>query len=244
MERYISHHKILHFVPVRGNITATGMVQEVGYRANVMAIARKLKLKGYIENVPDGSVKIICEGEKEVIEKFVKMIQDKNQFAEVEEVDVQFKDATNEFTCFQVKVSDYGSELFQGFATAGRLLGSIKNELGGKIDTMNKDLGVKIDSMHLDMNERFDKLEKNYGVIAEIAVGILEEQKHLRKDSMDEFKLLVREAENSRKESAKQASKIMKEQVALRKDFQKTMVGYTRTVNNFIKVTGRKRNKV
>ncbi len=41
----------------------SGNVQRVGYRAKVISIATTLDIKGFIQNTPDGRVKIIARGE-------------------------------------------------------------------------------------------------------------------------------------------------------------------------------------
>lgn len=43
----------------------SGKVQRVGYRARVIQIANGMGLRGIIENLNDGRVKIIAEGGKE-----------------------------------------------------------------------------------------------------------------------------------------------------------------------------------
>jgi len=46
---------------IKAEITAKGTVQKVGYRDYVQEKARKLSVKGYVENLRDGSVRIVCE---------------------------------------------------------------------------------------------------------------------------------------------------------------------------------------
>ncbi len=48
----------------------SGNVQEVGYRHRVIEMARAFGLKGMIENLKDGRVKIIAEGENEQLKRF------------------------------------------------------------------------------------------------------------------------------------------------------------------------------
>ncbi len=57
---------------IRATITITGDVQDAGYRVGVRDTARKLGLVGFAENMPDGTVNVVCEGEKEDIEKHIK----------------------------------------------------------------------------------------------------------------------------------------------------------------------------
>ena len=56
---------------IRERIVVDGRVQRVGYRDLVQGIAWKLGVKGYVENLKDGRVQIVCEAEEEVLESFM-----------------------------------------------------------------------------------------------------------------------------------------------------------------------------
>ena len=105
---------------IRATITITGDVQEAGYRVIVRDTARKLGLVGFAENMPDGSVKVVCEGEKKVVEGFVQTIKIKTETITVENIKTDYSDANGEFDGkgFIVKVTDLGDEMFQGYATS------------------------------------------------------------------------------------------------------------------------------
>jgi Acylphosphatases len=68
----------------RAEIIVEGLVQGVGYRAFAKRVADKLGLKGYAENLPDGTVKIIVEGEKDQIEDFIEECRRGPPLSEVE----------------------------------------------------------------------------------------------------------------------------------------------------------------
>ena len=105
---------------IRATITITGDVQEAGYRVIVRDTARKLGLVGFAENMPDGTVKVVCEGEKKVVEGFVQTIKIKIETITVENIKTDYSDANGEFDGkgFIVKVTDLGDEMFQGYATS------------------------------------------------------------------------------------------------------------------------------
>ncbi|MEM4066382.1 MAG: acylphosphatase [Candidatus Micrarchaeaceae archaeon] len=63
----------------RGNLTKVyaivhGHVQGVGYRSFVRGIAYMYGIKGFVENSPDGSVRVLAIGDAEAIDKFLKAI--------------------------------------------------------------------------------------------------------------------------------------------------------------------------
>ena len=53
------------------NITITGKVQGVFYRASAKEKAQKLGIKGFVKNQPDGSVYLEAEGELSSLEQLV-----------------------------------------------------------------------------------------------------------------------------------------------------------------------------
>ncbi len=136
---------------IRGHLRVLGDVQEVGYRATVMKIAQKMGLKGYVQNVPDGTVEIICEGQKETIEQFADEIKIANEIMAVERVEVEYSEATGEFDGFTVKIPDMAYELFQGFATAGKYF----HNLGKKVDAV----GEKVDRVADKVDNVADKVD-------------------------------------------------------------------------------------
>lgn len=84
----------------RAKITVSGLVQGVGYRAFAKSAAEKLGLKGFAENMPDGTVKIVVEGERSDIEKFIEECRRGPPFAEVEDVKVEWESYKGEFVNF------------------------------------------------------------------------------------------------------------------------------------------------
>jgi acylphosphatase len=53
----------------RANIFVSGNVQMANFRGFVKTLADSLEIKGYADNLPDGRVQIVCEGEEESILK-------------------------------------------------------------------------------------------------------------------------------------------------------------------------------
>ncbi len=59
----------------RYNIVVKGRVQDVGFRDYVIALANIAKIRGYIFNDIDGSVRMVLEGAKEIVHNFLNEIK-------------------------------------------------------------------------------------------------------------------------------------------------------------------------
>lgn len=58
----------------RYNVSITGRVQDVRFRSLIEGVANIHGLRGYVFNDLDGSVKVVCEGGKTAVEKFLQEI--------------------------------------------------------------------------------------------------------------------------------------------------------------------------
>lgn len=65
------------------------MVQGVGFRYATVRIARRLGLKGFVRNLPDGSVEAVVEGDEAAIQEFQGWIQHGPSLAQVDRVNCQ-----------------------------------------------------------------------------------------------------------------------------------------------------------
>ncbi|MGQ9552399.1 MAG: acylphosphatase, partial [Candidatus Bathycorpusculaceae bacterium] len=104
---------------IRARIIAEGDVQKVGFRDLVQKVARRLGVKGYVENLRDGNVQILCEAEESILEGFIQGINVKEDFINVESVRVVEKcEATGEFEFFEIKHGELADELEERLGTA------------------------------------------------------------------------------------------------------------------------------
>ena len=67
------HSNNLHCIKA----VVSGMVQGVGFRQTVLQIAQHLKLVGRVKNLPNGTVELSAEGDKEKVDSFLKLVQDR-----------------------------------------------------------------------------------------------------------------------------------------------------------------------
>lgn len=68
----------------RAEIIIHGRVQKAGYRDFIDEIAFNLNLNGYVKNLSDGTVEVICEGKEDDIKEFLGKINIKQYPIRVE----------------------------------------------------------------------------------------------------------------------------------------------------------------
>ena len=78
----------------------SGKVQMAGYRSRVVIIAKAFDLRGYVRNLPDGRVKIVAEGSKADLERFLAAIRIENTLIKVEDIKAEFFDAEGAYEDF------------------------------------------------------------------------------------------------------------------------------------------------
>ncbi|MEX0775364.1 MAG: acylphosphatase [Phycisphaeraceae bacterium] len=81
---------------IRQTIHFTGSVQGVGFRFSTRSIARAHKVAGYVQNLPDGRVRLVAEGEPADVYAFVRDVA-RNMATHIQEQDVTTTSATGEF---------------------------------------------------------------------------------------------------------------------------------------------------
>ena len=89
----------------RAHLVIKGLVQGVFYRASTQETAVTLGLKGWVRNLPDGSVEAIFEGPTEKVKEAVQWCYKGPPGARVTEIDENWSDYTGEFRNFGVKYS-------------------------------------------------------------------------------------------------------------------------------------------
>ena len=80
-----------------------GKVQGVGYRFFATRVARRLGLKGNIQNNRDGTVDAVVEGEKDAIDDWIEELKEGPRYAEVTKIDQETKDFSGRLSDFDVK---------------------------------------------------------------------------------------------------------------------------------------------
>jgi len=76
---------------VRAHVYISGKVQGVGYRLSTQSEAVKLGIKGWVRNVPNGSVEAIFEGGPTAIEQMIQWCHQGPPAAVVRDVQVEYE---------------------------------------------------------------------------------------------------------------------------------------------------------
>ena len=84
-------------------LVAHGIVQGVGFRYFVERTALSLGLAGYVRNLPSGAVEIRAVGDRRTLEELVEKVREGPRAGRVEEVEVSWDEAREEFHGFHVR---------------------------------------------------------------------------------------------------------------------------------------------
>ena len=82
---------------------AHGLVQGVGFRYYVLSRARLLNLGGYVRNLPDGSVEVVAEGERALLEQLLEAVERGPIGATVAYVEREWLPYRGQFHRFEVR---------------------------------------------------------------------------------------------------------------------------------------------
>ncbi|NPA39374.1 MAG: acylphosphatase [Thermodesulfobacteria bacterium] len=87
----------------RVHVFISGKVQGVFFRAYTEEEAKKLGLKGWVRNLPDGRVEAVFEGDEKAIEEMIKWCHKGSPASRVEKVEVIEEPYTGEFSDFRIR---------------------------------------------------------------------------------------------------------------------------------------------
>ncbi|OPY57298.1 MAG: Acylphosphatase [Methanosaeta sp. PtaU1.Bin112] len=158
----------------------SGQVQRTGYRARIVDTARTLGLNGTVENLEDGRVKIMAEGDDDKLKWFEEAIDIKNTLIKVSFIEKDYSAPKGDFANFYKVVGpgetdsrlDTAADHLKELISA---VNSMNNNLGGKMDVMihlqketltnQDDLLNEVKDSRKDLksylDRRFEKLESD-----------------------------------------------------------------------------------
>ncbi len=87
----------------RVHVFYSGRVQGVGFRYTAERLALDLELVGWVKNLPDNRVELVCEGPKESIEALLRQIQESVVGPFIKKADIRWEKPTSTFSDFNVE---------------------------------------------------------------------------------------------------------------------------------------------
>lgn len=87
----------------RVHVFISGKVQGVWFRAYTEAEAKKLGIKGWVRNLPDGRVEAVFEGENDAVDKMIAWCHKGSPYSQVENVEVIEEPYQGEFIDFKIR---------------------------------------------------------------------------------------------------------------------------------------------
>lgn len=82
---------------------ASGQVQNVAYRAYVQDAATELAIAGWVQNLPDGTVEVVAQGNPDVLKDFVEYLHEGSLMANVEAVSIDWRTIKKEHNDFSIR---------------------------------------------------------------------------------------------------------------------------------------------
>jgi len=137
-------------------IVLSGRVQKAGFRDFIDEIAFNLNLNGFVKNLDDGTVQIICEGEDENIKELLKKVNITQYPIRVENIDVVYKKITGKYRTFEIiREEDLTTATYERMDAAVRYMREMNSNLGQKIDVV----GDKVDAVGDKVDAVGDKVD-------------------------------------------------------------------------------------
>ncbi len=86
----------------RVNIVIRGQVQGVFFRASTREQAQRLNLIGFVQNLEDGSVNAVAQGNRENLLELIEWCHEGPEMAQVDEVTVKYEPIQRSENNFQI----------------------------------------------------------------------------------------------------------------------------------------------
>jgi len=169
----------------RYSIVLRGRVQDVGFRSRIISSAKIYSLRGYPPvNDIDGSVKMICEGPEEVVQKFLKDIEIKEEVPsgilveklETKEIPIDFP-LPSRFAAVEVEeLSNISRKMDVGNESLKRIEGNTV-EIKGSLS--------RVEGNTVEMKGSLERIEDNTAGVKE-SLGDIKETLDKMNDSLPE----------------------------------------------------------
>jgi len=164
----------------------SGKVQKTGYRARVTDIARALGFKGFVENLDDGRVRIVAEGDEDRLKWFEEAIDIKNTRIQVSTIEKEYSSAIGKVSKFYklVDIGETDTRLDTAAVHLKDLIVAVNNlgdKLGGKLDILIEKQDQMIGKQD-QMIEKQDQMLSGQREMIDSQQDLLDEVKESRND--------------------------------------------------------------
>jgi len=181
--KHLNKKRATYVLMQRLTAYVSGKVQKTGYRARVLAIARDFDLKGYVQNLDDGRVKVIAEGEAGDLESLLAALDIKNTIINVVDIKSEYSSATGDFESFVKVVS--GGETDQRLDVAAELLTKlivVNENILDEIRATRKELT----ETHKELTETHEDLNGSINVSSDAVVSEIRELRADLKENLED----------------------------------------------------------
>ena len=144
-----------------------GEVQGKTYRPHIVAKARKHKVGGYVKNLPDGTVEIVCSGNETVINAFYEDItreagkELKDCLADVTQVSSPEELSPKEYEYFAIEYGEMNEEMAEGLSTGAAYIRELRGDMNNNFNTLDEKyhtVSESLDSLSSKIDSLPDKL--------------------------------------------------------------------------------------
>jgi acylphosphatase len=132
---------------IRAILDISGNVQHANYRSKVVSIAKKYNVTGNVQNLSNGNVKIIAEGDEKDIDRFIQDINIKNTLINVTDLKKEYSTPTGEYEGFYKLVSE--GETDERLDTAADLLKELINVTRNGFSGLEKKQDIMIEKQDI-----------------------------------------------------------------------------------------------
>jgi acylphosphatase len=84
----------------------SGNVQGVGFRFTTRWIAKRFTVTGFVRNLPDGRVEVVCEGAPEEVQGFLSAVEEQMK-PYIRSREVEESEGSGEFTGFEIRFTPW-----------------------------------------------------------------------------------------------------------------------------------------
>jgi acylphosphatase len=163
----------------RAEIIIYGRVQRAGFRDYIDEIAFDLNLNGYVKNLEDGTVQVVCEGREDFISELLDRINIVQYPIRVENIEVIYKKPTGEYKTFEIiRDEDLTAATYERMDAAVRYMREMNSNLGQKMDVISSkidqsrteitsEIRLNRDDFRSHLDERITNIERELTLIKE-----------------------------------------------------------------------------